>query len=148
MGLPGLHPRLRLLNPLDYLSFLALMSTARMVVTDSGGVQEETIYRGVPCLTIRPNTERPLTITCGTDRIVHNTAEVLAAAREVGGPCRRSIPELWDGQTAGRIVQVLAAADLEQAVNYCQKGQLPGGGDAGLKSDLSASTMYEMRRSL
>jgi UDP-N-acetylglucosamine 2-epimerase (non-hydrolysing) len=107
---------LMLVDPLDYISFLALMRSARMVVTDSGGVQEETTYLGVPCLTMRPNTERPVTVVCGTNRLVAGTAELMAAARQVlaqGSP-RKRMPELWDGKTAGRIVQALAEAAAEE----------------------------------
>jgi len=73
-------PGLRLLEPLGYLDFLSLTDTAGVVVTDSGGVQEETTYLGVPCLTVRPNTERPVTIELGTNRLVERSPDALVAA--------------------------------------------------------------------
>ena len=101
----------RLIEPLGYLDFLALESRAALVLTDSGGVQEETTYLGVPCLTARPNTERPVTISRGTNRLVATERQALvAAAREalaVEAPALRDRPELWDGRAAGRIVEVL-----------------------------------------
>ncbi len=100
---------LRLLAPLGYLDFLALEMHAGAVVTDSGGVQEETSFLGIPCLTLRANTERPVTVTEGTNRLVDpskvSLQEECAAAIEHRGP-RRSI-ELWDGRTAARVVRVL-----------------------------------------
>ena len=101
---------LRLVEPQGYLDFLALTVFARAVITDSGGVQEETTYLGVPCLTVRPNTERPITISKGTNRLVGGRRdallaavdEVLAAKPSAGEPQR---PELWDGKAAERIVQ-------------------------------------------
>jgi UDP-N-acetylglucosamine 2-epimerase (non-hydrolysing) len=104
------HPRLRLIAPVGYLDFLCLLSHARFVLTDSGGIQEETTALGVPCLTLRENTERPVTVTQGTNQIVgQDPARILAAAREIlaGRTKPGSIPELWDGQAAKRIVQVL-----------------------------------------
>jgi UDP-N-acetylglucosamine 2-epimerase (non-hydrolysing) len=107
-------PGLRLLEPLGYLDFLALMDAAGVVVTDSGGVQEETTYLGVPCLTVRPNTERPVTIELGTNRLVGHTPEALvAAARERLREPRtatRAVPPLWDGATAPRVADALLAA--------------------------------------
>jgi UDP-N-acetylglucosamine 2-epimerase (non-hydrolysing) len=104
-------PGVQLVEPLGYLDFLALESRAALVLTDSGGVQEETTYLGVPCLTARPNTERPVTITCGTNRLVatERNALITAAAEALGAETsvRRDVPELWDGRTAGRIVNVL-----------------------------------------
>ena len=109
----GVPPGLRLLEPLGYLDFLSLMDTAAVVVTDSGGVQEETTYLGVPCLTVRPNTERPVTLRLGTNRLVERTpATLVAAVRERLGEPRaagRAVP-LWDGATAPRVVEALLAA--------------------------------------
>jgi UDP-N-acetylglucosamine 2-epimerase (non-hydrolysing) len=98
---------LRLIEPLGYLDFLSLYSGARLVLTDSGGIQEETTVLGIPCLTLRENTERPITVTLGTNRVVGTdpekiTAGALAAlAEKPGQPV--TIP-LWDGHTAERII--------------------------------------------
>ena len=110
----GLNPstkRLHLPEPFGYLDFLALQSRASLVVTDSGGIQEETTFLSVPCLTVRPNTERPVTIEKGTNRLVEGKRaalrdaikEKLAAKRN-----RSSPPDLWDGQTAERILRALS----------------------------------------
>ena len=109
----GLEPELGRLvttDPLGYLEFLNLMSNAQVVITDSGGVQEETTVLGVPCLTVRENTERPATITCGTNRVVGTDPDaMLRAAREaLHGPRPVGrLPALWDGNAARRIVDVL-----------------------------------------
>ena len=100
----------RLIDPLGYLDFLSLYSDARLVLTDSGGIQEETSVLGIPCLTLRENTERPITVTLGTNRIVGSdpdkiVAAALAALAEKAKPVS-SIP-LWDGQTAERILAAL-----------------------------------------
>ena len=99
-----------LLPPQGYLEMLGLMKLARMVVTDSGGIQEETTALGVPCLTIRENTERPITIEHGTNTLVGVEPEaILKAFRdtlETGGKAGR-IPELWDGHAGDRIAQIL-----------------------------------------
>ncbi len=106
--------RVRLLEPLGYLDFLTLMRYAGLVITDSGGIQEETTYLGVPCLTVRPNTERPVTIEVGTNRLVHrNASAILRAAQEALCGDRRTqggIPPLWDGRAAERIIQHLEQA--------------------------------------
>ena len=108
--LGGQAPKLLLTEPLGYLEFLRLLADARLVLTDSGGVQEETTVLGVPCLTLRANTERPVTVTHGTNTIVgQDPARIRAAALALleGEPPKGRIPELWDGGTAGRIVDVL-----------------------------------------
>ena len=109
---------LRLLEPLGYLQMLSLVADAGLVITDSGGLQEETTFLGVPCLTVRPNTERPVTVTQGTNRLVASTERaVLAAVAETGrGGGRETKIEFWDGKTAGRIVDVLCrGADQARA---------------------------------
>ena len=101
----------QLIEALGYLDFLALERQAALVVTDSGGIQEETTFLGVPCLTVRPNTERPVTISEGTNRLVEPIAEkILAAAHlalEKTKTTPRQKPSLWDGHAAKRIVDVL-----------------------------------------
>jgi UDP-N-acetylglucosamine 2-epimerase (non-hydrolysing) len=101
---------LRLLEPMPYLEMMGLVMRAALVITDSGGLQEETSYLGVPCLTVRPNTERPVTCTQGTNQLVFpQRAAILEAAREKlsrGWPTPRSI-ERWDGKAAERIVAVI-----------------------------------------
>ena len=101
-------PGLRLVEPLGYLDFLKLTADARIVLTDSGGIQEETTILGVPCVTIRENTERPITITHGTNRLCRgDTGAILAACREaLGGGRAGRAPELWDGKAAERIAAV------------------------------------------
>jgi UDP-N-acetylglucosamine 2-epimerase (non-hydrolysing) len=106
----GSLPNLRLTDPLGYLDFLRLLSDARLVLTDSGGVQEETTVLGVPCLTLRNNTERPVTVEQGTNRLVGLDPErILASAAAVLAepPAGGRVPELWDGRAAERIVDVL-----------------------------------------
>ena len=102
---------LLLTEPLGYLDFLALLAQARLVLTDSGGIQEETTVLGVPCLTLRKNTERPVTIWGGTNRLVDPDDEdaIVAAADAVLGSPMPGIrrPELWDGHAADRIVLVM-----------------------------------------
>ena len=102
----------RLLEPLGYLDFLALTESAGLVLTDSGGIQEETTYLGVPCLTARPSTERPVTVEIGTNRLVASQRgaileAVQAARRGEWGAGER--PPLWDGRTAERIVEIMLA---------------------------------------
>jgi UDP-N-acetylglucosamine 2-epimerase (non-hydrolysing) len=104
------HPRLRLIPPVGYLDFLCLLERARLVLTDSGGIQEETTALGVPCLTLRENTERPITTTQGTNQVVgQDPSTILSAAREIlsGKTKPGRIPPLWDGHAAERIVEIL-----------------------------------------
>jgi UDP-N-acetylglucosamine 2-epimerase (non-hydrolysing) len=101
---------LRLLDPLGYLDFMRLMRDARLVMTDSGGIQEETTVLGVPCLTLRHNTERPVTLELGSNRLVGTDPATIRAAivEALDGPARSSqVPPLWDGHAAERIVEVL-----------------------------------------
>jgi len=102
---------LRLVEPLGYLDFLNLSSSARLVLTDSGGIQEETTALGIPCLTLRENTERPITVEMGTNVIVGtDTTKIVAAANAaLNGSAKKALrqPPLWDGQTSERILDAL-----------------------------------------
>jgi UDP-N-acetylglucosamine 2-epimerase (non-hydrolysing) len=101
--------RLLLIKPQGYLEFLGLLDQSRAVLTDSGGVQDETTILGVPCLTLRPNTERPATVSEGTNRVVGTSADrIIEAWEEVktSSPGGRR-PRLWDGRAAVRIVDIL-----------------------------------------
>jgi UDP-N-acetylglucosamine 2-epimerase (non-hydrolysing) len=97
-----------LVDPMPYVEFMALVKNATIVITDSGGVQEETSYLGVPCATVRENTERPITISHGTNRLISPSGIVFSAQQALAGagPKGRPIP-LWDGKTAGRCVESL-----------------------------------------
>jgi UDP-N-acetylglucosamine 2-epimerase (non-hydrolysing) len=104
------HPQLQMIEPVGYLDFLCLLSRATLVLTDSGGIQEETTALGVPCLTLRENTERPVTITQGTNQLVGTRPEaIVAAAREIlaGKGKQGRIPPYWDGRAAERVVETL-----------------------------------------
>jgi len=101
---------LKLIEPLGYLDFLKLQMDAALVITDSGGVQEETTYLGVPCLTLRPNTERPVTITKGTNQLVGEDFQVLEAKVQKvlkDEHVHKGVPALWDGKAAERIAVIL-----------------------------------------
>ena len=110
----GLEPgKLHLLDPLPYLEFLALQKQATLVLTDSGGIQEETTYLGVPCLTLRNNTERPVTVTIGTNVLVGDDVAKLKSelARVLEGKAKKGrIPPLWDGHAAERIARILTGS--------------------------------------
>ncbi len=102
---------LRFLEPLSYLDFIGLMREAAVVITDSGGIQEETTFLGIPCLTLRPNTERPVTVTVGTNKLVgedpeslvREVASILAGQGKTG-----TRPPLWDGKAGERIAQIIS----------------------------------------
>jgi UDP-N-acetylglucosamine 2-epimerase (non-hydrolysing) len=107
---PGAAPRIRVVDPLGYIEFMSLVRGAAAIVTDSGGVQEETTLLRVPCLTLRPNTERPITITSGSNRLV-TRAELAAAVLKAcdDGPYAGELPPLWDGQAGPRIARVVTS---------------------------------------
>jgi UDP-N-acetylglucosamine 2-epimerase (non-hydrolysing) len=97
---------------LGYLDFLALQRHATLVITDSGGIQEETTYLGVPCLTVRENTERPVTVALGTNTLIGQNMERLRAEvwRILAGEGKQGqVPPLWDGHAAERIANVIEA---------------------------------------
>jgi UDP-N-acetylglucosamine 2-epimerase (non-hydrolysing) len=109
---------IKCLGPLGYNDFLCLTSQAKVIVTDSGGLQEESTALDVPCLTMRPNTERPITVTQGTSTLVGSDAVKLKLhlTEVIDGTYKKgSCPELWDGKAAERIAAILAneAAELE-----------------------------------
>lgn len=123
----GLSERVRkqsslvLIDPLGYSDFLQLYSNSRLVLTDSGGIQEETTVLGIPCLTLRQNTERPITVTEGTNRVVGNDPEVITreALEALERPVRpASAPELWDGHAALRIVDAIEKASSQAGVQH------------------------------
>jgi UDP-N-acetylglucosamine 2-epimerase (non-hydrolysing) len=113
--LDACNANLRAIEPLGYLEFLALQKNARVVITDSGGIQEETTYLGTPCLTLRENTERPITVTLGTNVLIgrdwellqEKFHEALSGARKQTG-----CPPLWDGKAAERIAEILTGQAL------------------------------------
>jgi UDP-N-acetylglucosamine 2-epimerase (non-hydrolysing) len=117
LGLDGRitdNASLRLIDPLGYLDFLRLYSGARLVLTDSGGIQEETTALGIPCLTLRENTERPVTVEMGTNRIVGTDSErIVRAAKDAllepheQPAAKKPLPPLWDGHAAPRILDAL-----------------------------------------
>jgi len=101
---------LHLVDPLPYIEFLALQRKAAVVITDSGGIQEETTYLGIPCLTLRNNTERPVTVELGTNVIVGQDRTRLSSAllKIVEGKAKKgTVPPLWDGHAAERIAEIL-----------------------------------------
>lgn len=117
---PAASDHLRLLEPQPYLEFLALQQRAAIVITDSGGIQEETTFLGVPCLTVRENTERPITVTHGTNQLVgRDLARLRKAAAHILESGRKEIgkkmpPPLWDGHASDRIAQVIVRRQASQ----------------------------------
>jgi UDP-N-acetylglucosamine 2-epimerase (non-hydrolysing) len=121
--LPSLerHPRIHLLEPLGYLEFMSLVADAALVLTDSGGVQEETTMLNVPCVTLRKNTERPITVTAGTNILAGDgpAAALTIVDRILAASARRApapAPEKWDGQAASRIVDILEVRSTQMFV--------------------------------
>jgi UDP-N-acetylglucosamine 2-epimerase (non-hydrolysing) len=113
-----------LLEPLGYTEFMNLLVNAKMVLTDSGGVQEETTYLGIPCLTLRPNTERPVTITEGTNDLVTFKTVNEAIVKICRGQWKKgNVPDLWDGMTAERIVDVFYKTLFAPDANISMKGK-------------------------
>lgn len=116
-----LHPHIQILEPMSYLPFLGLVARSQMVLTDSGGIQEETTVLGIPCLTMRPNTERPITCRIGTNvlvgtdpqRIVKEATSILDGHARAG-----TIPEKWDGHAAERIVDVLLIQEASENLPF------------------------------
>lgn len=114
-GLGISHPKLHLTEPLGYLEFNFLVERALAVITDSGGITEETTVMGIPCLTLRDNTERPETISVGTNELIGTDSKAIqpALTKLFSGLWKKgSIPEKWDGHTAKRIVDILIALEL------------------------------------
>jgi UDP-N-acetylglucosamine 2-epimerase (non-hydrolysing) len=113
---------IRFIEPLGYFDFLNLMMTARFVLTDSGGIQEETTALGVPCLTARENTERPVTITEGTNVLVGTTARkiILEADKILAGKAKKGgRPKYWDGKASGRILKILKNLHRRRKLERC-----------------------------
>jgi UDP-N-acetylglucosamine 2-epimerase (non-hydrolysing) len=109
-------PNLHLLEPLPYIEFLALQRRARVVITDSGGIQEETTYLGVPCLTLRNNTERPITVELGTNVLVGQNVDKLHCelSKVLEGNAKSGvIPPLWDGHAGQRIAEILCRLPVQ-----------------------------------
>jgi UDP-N-acetylglucosamine 2-epimerase (non-hydrolysing) len=102
-------PGIAVVDPLGYVDFMSLMAGAALVVTDSGGIQEETSILGIPCLTVRPNTERPITVTAGTNRLVEPAEIASAAAEALAAAWSPAAIALWDGAAGERIAAILAA---------------------------------------
>jgi UDP-N-acetylglucosamine 2-epimerase (non-hydrolysing) len=118
LGVDVTSERLRLIEPVGYVEFLSLVAGSAGVLTDSGGIQEETTYLGLPCFTLRANTERPITVELGTNVLLGLETERIAEVPELlaaaSGKAAR-VPPLWDGKAAERIVDVLARFSLAES---------------------------------
>jgi UDP-N-acetylglucosamine 2-epimerase (non-hydrolysing) len=118
-------PGLRTMPPMGYLDFLALQKNARFVITDSGGIQEETTWLGIPCMTLRENTERPITITVGTNELIGNdwlrlreSVNRILTGNWKSGSC----PPLWDGHASDRIADLLTLGRSAQMASAAEAG--------------------------
>jgi UDP-N-acetylglucosamine 2-epimerase (non-hydrolysing) len=122
-----LHPNIVRIDPLPYLDFVALMTEASLVLTDSGGIQEETSVLGIPCLTLRENTERPETCTVGTNRVVGSdpSSIVAAAQHALAQTWRPGTFPMWDGRTAERIADVLLVESDTGSLGAISQGSVP-----------------------
>jgi UDP-N-acetylglucosamine 2-epimerase (non-hydrolysing) len=112
--------QLRLLDPLPYIEFVAMQRAATIVITDSGGIQEETTYLGVPCLTLRSNTERPVTLSLGTNILVGQDAQKLRSEMSKildGNAKKGTVPPLWDGHAGERIADVVTGEQLTREIS-------------------------------
>jgi UDP-N-acetylglucosamine 2-epimerase (non-hydrolysing) len=110
--LKGLPQNIKLTEPVPYIEFISLIKNAALVITDSGGIQEETTYLGVPCITLRENTERPVTVELGTNLLVGTDLKIVytEATKILNGEVKKgSVPELWDGKAAERIVDIITS---------------------------------------
>tara|TARA_A100001037_G_C15111443_1_gene619195 strand:- start:577 stop:1683 length:1107 start_codon:yes stop_codon:yes gene_type:complete len=105
------NKRIKLIDPIGYIDFMCLQMNARVVLTDSGGIQEETTFFGIPCITVRNNTERPITISNGTNKLIgteyYKIPDIVEASINVKHQEKFSIPSLWDGKSADRISKIL-----------------------------------------
>ena len=127
LGLKTSDADIRLIDPVGYVEFLALQANAMFVITDSGGVQEETTYLKVPCLTVRNNTERPITVSGGTNMLVGDDPKtLLLEARRILAGRRKpgAAPELWDGHAAHRIVDVILVGKSAAAARGVPNGAI------------------------
>jgi UDP-N-acetylglucosamine 2-epimerase (non-hydrolysing) len=118
LGERRLEPSLKLVEPVGYMDFLSLEADAAAVLTDSGGVQEETTFLGVPCFTLRDVTERPVTVSLGTNTVLGLAPERIAEIPSLlagASTSQRELPPLWDGRAAARIADVLTSVDTERS---------------------------------